>query len=191
DGDRIGLLVGQRGRSFGVDVLATFLPGAVVDSLEGALTNAGLQMASLTLEPIAVLEGLVPDTMRHLNLALVDIGAGTSDIALTGDGTVRAFAMVPQAGDAVPEASSEHFRLDFSPAEELERQVCLGSAATVENVLGEPVEVTLPLLEEVTTETTRRLAQRIASEIGNWANPSPDAVLLVGGGSQTPGLAQA
>src|SRR5690606_27727057 len=50
DGDPIDLLVGQRGEAFAVQVLATFLPGAVVDSLEAALGEAGLEMLGLTLE---------------------------------------------------------------------------------------------------------------------------------------------
>ena len=85
----------------------------MVDSLEAVLIEAGLEMRGLTLEPIAALEAVIPPTMRHLNLTLVDIGAGTSDIAFTGDGTVRAFAMVPQAGDAVTEAVSRRVSARF------------------------------------------------------------------------------
>ncbi|HLT58640.1 MAG TPA: cell division FtsA domain-containing protein [Limnochordales bacterium] len=191
DGDPIGRLMGQRGRRTGVEVLATFLPGAVVDSLEGALHQAGLEMAGLTLEPIAVLEAIVPDTMRHLNLALVDIGAGTSDIALTGDGTVQAFAMVPEAGDAITEAIARELLLDFTVAEHAKRQVSAGGSAVVENVLGEKVELTAPQLEEITRAAVQRLATRIAAEVAHWAQDPPAAVLLVGGGSQTPGLAAA
>lgn len=191
DGDPIGRLVGQRGREWAVEVLATFLPGAVVDSLEGALQHAGLEMAGLTLERIAVLEALVPDTLRHLNLVLIDIGAGTSDIAMTGDGTVQAFAMVPQAGDAITEALARELLLDFAVAEQDKRQVSTGGTAVVENVLGDSVELTAPQLLEITKETTERLASRIAAEISHWTSAPPAAVLLVGGGSQTPGLVQA
>ena len=42
-------------------------------------------MASLTLEPIAAIQTVVPSTMRMLNIALVDIGAGTSDIAISSE----------------------------------------------------------------------------------------------------------
>jgi len=190
DGDPIDLLVGQRGEAFAVQVLATFLPGAVVDSLEAALGEAGLEMLGLTLEPIAALEAVIPPSMRHLRLALIDVGAGTADIALTGEGVVQAFGMVPQGGDAMTEAISEAFLLDFSVAEQAKREAMAGHAVTVENVLGEPVELTPETVQEATEPVIARLAERIAAEIAMWDQPRPDAVLLVGGGSQPPDLAR-
>ena len=55
--------------------------------------------------------------MRRLNVALVDIGAGTSDIAITDKSTVVAYGMVPTAGDEITEALSDHYLLDFPVAE--------------------------------------------------------------------------
>lgn len=190
DGDEIGSLVGHRGRLFGVEALATFLPGVVVDSLEAVLREAGLEMCGLTLEPIAALEAVIPSTSRHLRLALIDIGAGTSDIALTGGGRVEAYAMVPQAGDAITEAVSKALLLDFAVAERVKRAVSQGESVSAENVLGEPVHVDLPLLEELIAGAADRLAEAIASELARWAGGGLDAVLLVGGGSKTPGLAE-
>src|SRR5690606_9627677 len=180
----------QRGEAFAVQVLATFLPGAVVDSLEAALGEAGLEMLGLTLEPIAALEAVIPPSMRHLRLALIDVGAGTADIALTGEGVVQAFGMVLQGGDAMTEAISEAFLLDFSVAEQAKREAMAGHAVTVENVLGEPVELTPETVQEATEPVIARLAERIAAEIAMWDQPRPDAVLLVGGGSQPPDLAR-
>ncbi|MGZ4113128.1 MAG: cell division protein FtsA, partial [Tumebacillaceae bacterium] len=95
DDSVIGSLVDQWGLNASVEIIATFLPRVVIDSLQIALERAGLEMAALTLEPIAAINALIPPTMRKLNLALVDIGAGTSDIALTAEGTVVAYGMVP------------------------------------------------------------------------------------------------
>jgi len=75
-------LIHHRGSEIGAEVIATFLPRSVVDSLYSVLKNCGLIMKTLTLEPIAALNVVIPPNMRNLNLALVDIGAGTSDIAL-------------------------------------------------------------------------------------------------------------
>lgn len=66
-------------------------------------------MDALTLEPIAAIQVLIPKSMRRLNVALVDIGAGTSDIAITNEGTVTAYGMVPKAGDEITESVSEKF----------------------------------------------------------------------------------
>lgn len=192
DGDVIGSLANQRGRVFSVEVLATFLPAVVVDSLEAVLAEAGLEMRSLTLEPVAALEAVIPPTMRHLNLALVDIGAGTSDIALTGGGTIRAFAMVPRGGDAITEAVSEAYLLDFPVAELAKRTASAGNVAAVENVLGETVQIGPRELEAAARQTTQRLAEDIAAAMRAWTEErTPDALLLVGGGSHTPGLPQA
>ncbi len=78
-------------------------------------------MEALTLEPIAAINVLVPPSMRRLNVALVDIGAGTSDIAITNHNTVVSYGMVPVAGDEITEALSNHYLLDFPVAEQAKR----------------------------------------------------------------------
>src|SRR5690606_2842555 len=108
DHESIGSLIDQQGNIASVEVIATFLPKVVVESLFAAIQRADLSMKALTLEPIAAIQLLVPESMRRLNIALVDVGAGTSDIALTADGTVTAYGMVPIAGDEVTEAISDH-----------------------------------------------------------------------------------
>ena len=81
------------GRKLEADVVATFLPGEVVESLYAAMREAGLQVASMTLEPIAAMNAAIPAELRLLNLAMVDIGAGTTDIALCRDGSVVGYTM--------------------------------------------------------------------------------------------------
>ena len=92
-----------------------------MESLLSALKRANLEMEALTLEPIAAINVLIPPTMRRLNVALVDIGAGTSDIAITDYGTVVAYGMVPNAGDEITEALSDLYLLDFHQAEKAKR----------------------------------------------------------------------
>lgn len=78
--------------------------------MQVALDSIGLEMSAITLEPIAAINVLIPQTMRHLNLALVDIGAGTSDVAITNNGTIIiGYGMVPYAGDEITEAISQNF----------------------------------------------------------------------------------
>ena len=70
----------HRGRQVKVDLIATFLPSEVVESLYTTMNKIGLEVASLTLEPIAAINAAIPENLRLLNLVMVDIGAGTSDI---------------------------------------------------------------------------------------------------------------
>jgi cell division protein FtsA len=111
--------VGHKGKKLAADLLATFLPQIVVDSLYSVMSKVGLEVNYMTLEPIAAIEAAVPQNVRLLNIALVDIGAGTSDIAITKDGTVIAYAMTSTAGDEITETLAKSYLLDFDSAEAL------------------------------------------------------------------------
>ena len=136
DNVRIGSLVGQKGEKASVEVIATFLPRMVVDSLQNVIESLGMQIVSITLEPIAVANLVLSPVMRQLNLVLVDIGAGTSDIAVCGGNLISAFGMVPMAGDEITEAISGQFLLDFTRAEEVKRKLSSAYELRTINVLG-------------------------------------------------------
>ncbi len=185
---KIGNLVGQIGTSIAVEVIATFLPRVVVDSLFSSLKRADLDILSLTLEPIAALSVAIPPSMRLLNLALVDIGAGTSDIAIIKNGNIFAYAMVPMGGDKLTEFVAGEYLLDFNQAETLKRE--LGQKERVEftDILGNKNKVGSEQIIEQMQTTTNELVQKIAQNILELNQKSPDAVILVGGGSLTPAL---
>jgi cell division protein FtsA len=186
DGDIIGNLVDQRGDTASVDVIATFLPRVVVDSLLTALQRSGLEMQALTLEPIAAIHVLIPPTMRRLNIALVDIGAGTSDIALTEEGAITAYGMVPVAGDEITDALMNAFLLDFPVAEAVKRQLHKEETVSFVDILG--VSHTLSSSDVVAAieADVQKLAAHIAEKIFELNGKAPQAVMLIGGGSLTP-----
>lgn len=189
DGEEIGSLVDQQGDEATIEVIATFLPRVVVESLLAALKRADLEMEALTLEPIAAINVLIPPSMRRLNVALVDIGAGTSDIAITDKGTIVAYGMVPTAGDEVTEALSDHYLLDFPVAEMAKRQLSTEENVVIQDILG--FEQTYPKEEviEAIQSAIEALAHAIGSELLRLNNQTPPkAVMLVGGGSLTPNL---
>ncbi|MFD2169096.1 cell division protein FtsA [Tumebacillus lipolyticus] len=189
DDSVIGSLEDQFGLKASVEIIATFLPRVVIDSLQMALERAGLEMAALTLEPIAAINALIPPSMRKLNLVLVDIGAGTSDIALTAEGTVVAYGMVPVAGDEITEALSQRHLLDFPDAELLKRRLMTEEVVSFSDVLG--IEYSMPARDVIESiqEEVRNLASQIGYEVLKLNQKAPAAVMLVGGGSQTPMLA--
>ncbi len=76
----------------------------VVEGLYSVILKSNLQVDNITLEPIAAINVAIKEELRLLNLALVDIGAGTSDIAITKDGKIIAYAMTSTAGDEITEA---------------------------------------------------------------------------------------
>ena len=190
DGTQLKTLVGQRGRVANATVIATFLPRQVIDSMHSALQATKLDMRALTLEPIAAINVLIPPTMRHLNLVLVDIGAGTSDVAITKNGSVIAYGMVPQAGDEITEAISQRFLLDFNVAEKLKRDAAHGKDVQFTDILGVEYNLSAKEILEPVLPNIKSLAESIAKQIMELnGSDQPQAVIMVGGGSLTPHLA--
>lgn len=190
DDQPIQNLVGHQGYSATLEVIATFLPRIVIDSLATALRLADLEMASLTLEPIAAIHTVVPESMRMLNLSLVDIGAGTSDIAITADGTIRAYGMIPEAGDLITKTIASNYLLDFSVAEEIKHQIATEDVLRCYDVLGNPLAIEKESLVEVIDPTVTQLATKITEELVALNEGVPKGVMLIGGGSLTTNISQ-
>ncbi|GAA0379925.1 cell division protein FtsA [Bacillus horti] len=188
DDEAIGNLIDQRGKEAAVEIIATFLPRVVVDSLISALKRADLEMEALTLEPIAAINVLIPNTMRRLNIALVDIGAGTSDIALTSEGAITAYGMVPCAGDEITEALSHEYILDFNDAEQIKRKLYQQESVEFDDVLGFHQQLPSMELVKKIQPAIQDLATQISREIMNLNGKAPQAVMLIGGGALTPTL---
>lgn len=191
DDEAIGSLLDQQGDEAQIEVIATFLPRVVVESLIAALKRADLEMEALTLEPIAAINVLIPPTMRRLNVVLVDIGAGTSDIAITDKSTVVAYGMVPTAGDEITEALSDHYLLDFPIAETAKRQLQTNDEILIQDILGFDQYFPKAEVQAAIEPAVKQLAKAIGDEILRLNNQTaPKAVMLVGGGSLTPDLSE-
>src|SRR5699024_3661510 len=173
DDEVIGSFIDQTGQKVSVEVIATFLPKVVVESLIAALDRANLKMDALTLEPIAAIHVLIPESMRKLNVALIDIGAGTSDLAISNDGTIVAYGMVPVAGDEITEKIGDHFLLDFKDAEWLKRKVIEEKIATVHDILGFEINVTLDDLLTTIESSVDHLATLLANKVLELNKQSP------------------
>lgn len=175
--------------NIGVELIGTFLPEEVVDGLYAAVENAGLSVVSMTLEPIAAIQVAIPEKFRLLNIALVDVGAGTSDISVVDDGSIIAFGMIPLAGDEVTEEIAKNYLVDFETAEFVKRECEKKSTVTFENIFGESFEVTkedVSIYADVAVdEITRQIAGRIIEMNGG---KTVSAVFVVGGGGKHKGF---
>jgi len=189
----ISSLTGHKGQKAGVEVIATFLPQMVVESLYTVMERAGLEVTYLTLEPIAALNVAIPKELRLLNLALVDVGAGTSDIAVTKSGTIVAYDMAPVAGDEITEAIAQNFLVDFNTAESIKLALSAGETdIRFTDVLDNQVTIKPEDVENAIRPVVAQLAETISQRILVCnGGKAPNAVFLVGGGSQTPGLCEA
>lgn len=190
DDSIIGNLKGHKGKKIGAEILATFLPHVVVDSLYTVVHNVGLEVINLTLEPIAAINIAIPPKFRLLNLALVDIGAGTSDIAITRNGTISSYAMVSFAGDEITEVLSRAFLLDFITAEKLKVNLNNKKHHRFTDIVG--IEYDLPTDDIVSKvdDVIQELSEKVAEKIVEYNGSPPSAVFCIGGGSQIPKLTE-
>ena len=188
DGALIKSPLDHRGTELKVDIIATFLPHIVVDSLYTVIDKADLEVINLTLEPIAAINVAIPDKLRMLNLALVDIGAGTSDIALTKAGSIISYGMVASAGDTITDQLVQEYLLDFDIAEQLKIDLSYKDEITFEDIVGISHTKTRDEILELLDETLNGLSKRIAEEIIVKNGKKPSAVFCIGGGCQVPGF---
>lgn len=191
DGYPMSTLQGHFGRRLEVDLVATFLPREVVDSLYTVVSRLGLEVSSLTLEPIASLNAAIPLDIRLLNLVLVDIGAGTSDIAVCRDGSVVGYTMATVAGDEITELIMKKLLVDFKTAEGLKMAMGGKEPLRYMDILGMQQKITLPRLVDLIQPAVEQLAKEIAVKIVELNGQAPSAVFLAGGGSKLYGLRQA
>lgn len=191
DNLNISSLMDHKGKTLKAEVIATFLPREVVDSLYMTMQKCGLDVVSMTLEPIAAINAAIPKDLRLLNLALIDIGAGTSDIAVCRDGAVTGYTMATVAGDEITEVLMKQFLVDFQTAEQIKMQYAAQESLTFTNILGLEETVSRAQIEQLLTEPIGHLAGEIVKRVTELNNGAPSAVFLAGGGSKLAGLKEA
>ena len=186
----ISSLEGHKANKIGVTLIATFLPEEVVDGLYESVEYAGLHVASLTLEPIAAMNIAIPEQYRLLNIGLIDVGAGTSDICITKDGSVIAYGMIPLAGDELTEVIAKHYLVDFNTAEKikLEASKKIKGLVTFKDIMGLTQKVQASEVRTVTAPVIEKMAKECASKIKELnGGKSVNAVFVVGGGGKMRG----
>lgn len=189
DGKAISKLDGHRGNKVTIEIIAAFLPHTVIEGLYSCMDKNNLEVSNLTLEPIAAMDLIIPPELRLLNLALVDIGAGTSDIAISKDGSVVGYDMATIAGDEITECLMKNYLTDFNTAEEIKSSLSGDTEIiSIKNVLGITLDVNKQEILESIKTAVYDLGSEISTKIHKMNNSSPAAVFLAGGGSKTPFL---
>ena len=187
----ISNLESHKANQISEDIIVTFLPEDVVDGLYAAVGIAGLSVANMTLEPIAAINVAIPENFRLLNIALVDIGAGTSDISVTKDGSIIAYGMIPLAGDEITELIVQHYLVDFKTAEYIKLSSGMGDKITYKDIMliehtisaEEVWELTEPVVDKMTTEVAAKIKELNGDK-------SVSATFIVGGGGKIHGYTE-
>lgn len=190
-----GLWMGQpehhKAKVLGADMIATFLPDDVVDGLYSAVELAGLKVANMTLEPIAAIRVAIPEKFRLLNIAMIDVGAGTSDISITNDGSIVAFGMIPCAGDSLTEMIARKCLIDFATAEKVKKEASVKAEITYEDIMGLEQTITSEEVYTICKAQIENMAKMASDEIKSLnGGMSPSAVFVVGGGGKIKGFTE-
>lgn len=188
DNYQISVLKDHHGKKLKAEVIATFLPSEVIESLYTAMHKTGLEISSLTLEPIAAINAAIPQEIRLLNLVMVDIGAGTSDIAACRDGGIVGYTMATVAGDEVTEALMKEFLIDFATAERIKFEIHDLEEVMFQDVLGVDQVLTKDEIFNCIQSASQILCEEIADRILEVNSGPPSAVFLAGGGSKLSGI---
>ncbi len=159
------------------------------------IKKADLEMVNLILEPIASAEAVLSEEEKEAGVVLVDIGGGTTDIAIFQDNIIRHSAVIPFGGDVVTEDVKEGCKIMKKHAEEL--KVKFGSALASENREDEvvaipglrgrpPKEITLQNLASIIQARMEEIVEQIYFEIKNsgFEKKLIAGIVLTGGGAQ-------
>ena len=168
------------------------------------IKSSGLEMADITLEPLASADAVLSNEEKEAGIALIDIGGGTTDVAIFKDGIIRHTAVIPFGGNVITEDIKEGCSIMGNQAEQL--KVKFGSAWPGENketeivaipgLLGrDPKEISLKTLSKIINARVVEIIEQVYLEIKNYGNDEAKkkligGIVLTGGGSQLKHLKQ-
>ncbi|CEN43472.1 Cell division protein ftsA [Capnocytophaga canis] len=173
-------------------------------NIERCVTSSGLNVVDLTLEPLASAEAVLTEEEKDVGVALVDIGGGTTDVAIFKDGIIRHTAVIPLGGNIITEDIKEGCAILSRQAEKL--KVEFGSAWPGENrdneivaisgIIGrEPKEISLKNLSKIIHARVSEIIGMVYNVIKNYGHEENKkkliaGIVLTGGGSQLKHIVQ-
>ncbi len=166
-----------------------------IKNIYKCVTKAGLEVDALTLEPLGSAAAVLSDEEKEAGVVLVDIGGGTTDIAIFQDGIIRHTAVIPFGGNIITEDIKQGCTIMRNQAEQL--KVKFGSALATENKDNEivcipglkgrdPKEISLKNLAQIIEARMEEIVEHVYYEIRNsgYEKQLIGGIVLTGGGSQ-------
>jgi len=166
--------------------------------------SSGLELENITLEPLASANAVLSQEEKEAGVALIDIGGGTTDLAVFKDGIIRHTAVIPFGGNVITEDIKEGCSIIEKQAELL--KIKFGSAWPGENkdneivsIPGlrgrEPKEITLKNLSKIINARVTEIIEQVYLEIKNYGHEEQKkkliaGIVLTGGGAQLKHLKQ-
>ena len=174
---------------------------AAARNIYKCVNKAGLEVADLTLEPLASADAVLSDEEKEAGVVLVDIGGGTTDVAIFHDGIIRHTAVIPFGGNIITEDIKEGCSIIKTQAELL--KVKFGSALASENQENEIVsipglrgrphkEISVKNLAHIIQARMEEIVEHVYYEIKNsgYEKKLIAGIVVTGGGSQLKHITQ-
>ena len=168
---------------------------AAAKNIFKCVSKAGLEVAELVLEPLASSSAVISNEEKEAGVALVDIGGGTTDIAIFHDGIIRHTAVIPFGGNVITEDIKEGCTIMHRQAELLKTK--FGAAVTQTNQENEvvcipglrgrdPKEISVMNLANIINARMSEILEHIYYEIKNsgFEKKLIGGIVVTGGGSQ-------
>ena len=175
-----------------------------IKNIGRCIKSAGLKMGDITLEPLASADAVLSNEEKEAGVALIDIGGGTTDLAIFKDDIIRHTAVIPFGGNVITEDIKEGCSIIEKQAELL--KIKFGSAWPGENkdteivsipgLIGrEPKEISLKTLSKIINARVVEIIEQVFLEIKNYGHSDQKnkliaGIVLTGGGSQLKHLKQ-
>ncbi len=186
-----------------LEVRVHIVTGAVsaVQNIVKCIRRCGLEVSDLVLQPIASSDAVLTDDEKELGVVLVDIGGGTTDVAIFSEGAIRHTAVLPIAGDQITNDIAIALRTPTAEAEEIKLRYGVAKQSLVDPA--EKLEVpglgdhaprmlsrqTLAAVIEPRVEELFAMVHQSVREAGYEMNVLSGGVVLTGGSSLMPGMA--
>ena len=174
--------------------------GAVLN-IHKCVKKAGLEVKDIILEPIASAEAVLSDEEKEAGVVLVDIGGGTTDVAIFHEGIIRHTAVIPFGGNVITEDIKEGCTIMKRHAEQLKTK--FGSALASESHANEvvciptlngrdPKEITLQNLASIIQARMEEIIDLVHYEIMNsgYSKKLIGGIVVTGGGAQLKHITQ-
>ncbi len=193
--------MGMSGVRLEVDVHIVTGAVSAVENVTKCIRRCGLEVREVILQPLASAIAVLSDDEKDLGVCLIDIGGGTSDIAIFAGGSIRHTAVIPIAGDQVTNDIAMTLRTPTKDAEELKvrygcalRQLADPTGVIEVPGVGEraPRKLSRPMLAEVIEPRIEELFQFVQSEIrrSGFEELISSGVVITGGAAQLAGITE-
>jgi len=186
-----------------LEVKIHIVTGAVsaAQNLEKCIRRCGVEVSDLILQPLASSFAVLNEDEKDLGVALLDIGGGTTDIAVFTRGALQHTAVLPVAGDQITSDIAMALRTPIREAEDLKIRhgIALQKLADARQMIdvpgiGErgPSQLSRPLLAEVIESRVEELFKIVEADLlrAGFLDKIPSGIVLTGGSSMMPGMAQ-